>query len=182
MTTTTTTSKRHCVTCGKRKIAYKCEGCSQYFCLIHLPDHHQAFSKELDEIEQKSDLFRETLIEQRKNPHKQSLIQEINQWEEDSIQKIQQTANKARQVLLERAGENVNEIEIKLTKLTTELNEIRKENDFNEIDLNEFKRRLEQLKEELRKPSNISIRQDSSPFIIKISVSTTLGKCFMEIY
>jgi hypothetical protein len=172
----TTTGKTHCVTCGKGKVTYKCEGCSQYFCVIHLPDHHQAFSKELDEIESKSNLFQETLIEQRKNPHKHSLIQQINQWEEDSIHKIQQTAEEARQVLLEHTGENINEIEIKLTRLTKELKEIREENDFNEIVLNEFKQKLEQLEEQLNKPSNISIRQDFSLFIMKISVLTTPSK------
>jgi uncharacterized phage infection (PIP) family protein YhgE len=177
----TTTSKTHCVTCGTRKIAYKCEGCSQYFCIIHLPDHHQAFSKELDEIKDKSNLFRETLIEQRKNPHKHSLIQQINQWEEDSIHKIQQTAEEARQVLLEHTGENINEIEIKLTRLTDELKQTREENDFNEINLNEFKQKLEQLEEQLNKPSNISIRQDFSLFIMKISVLTTPSKSSMNI-
>lgn len=172
----TTTSKTHCVTCETKKDAYKCDGCSQYFCLEHLSDHQQAFSKELDEIKHKSDLFRETLIEHKKNPQKHSLMQQINQWEEESIHKIQQTANEAREVLLERTGESIDEIESKLTSFTEKLKQIREKNDFNEIDLNRFKRKLEQLQEQLRQPSNILIQRFFTLYITKLSVSTTPGK------
>ncbi len=44
------------------------------------------------------------------------------------------------------------------------------ENDFNEIDLREFKRILMQLTEELDKPWNISVQRDSASFINKITV------------
>jgi tRNA uridine 5-carbamoylmethylation protein Kti12 len=179
----TATSITHCVivTCRKGKVAYKCEGCSQYFCIIHLPDHHQAFGKELDKTEEKINLFRETLIKQTTDPQKHSLIQQINQWENDSINKIRQTAEEARQVLLEHIGEHMNEIEIELTKLTEELKQIREENDFNEIDLNKFEPELKKLEEQLNNPSNISIQQDSSAFINKISVIIHAGKCIHRI-
>jgi hypothetical protein len=49
----TSTGKAHCVTCGKEKVDYKCEGCSQNFCLNHLTDHHQFIIKQLDDIEDK---------------------------------------------------------------------------------------------------------------------------------
>jgi chromosome segregation ATPase len=71
---------------------------------------------------------------------------------------LQQTAEEARQLLLIHIDENINQIEIRLTKLIEELNEIRKENDFNEIHLNQFKQKLKKLEEELKKPSNISIQ------------------------
>ncbi len=74
------------------------------------------------------------------------------------IVSLQQTAEEARQLLLIHIDENINQIEIRLTKLIEELNEIRKENDFNEIHLNQFKQKLKKLEEELKKPSNISIQ------------------------
>ena len=43
--------------------------------------------------------FRQTLTEQTTNPQKHSLIQQIDKWEQDSINKIQQTAEEARQLV-----------------------------------------------------------------------------------
>ena len=57
------------------------------------------------------------------------------------------------------------------------MRESRKENDFNELDLNQFKIKLEELAKELDQPSNVSIRQDSTLFINKISVIASSGKC-----
>ena len=57
------------------------------------------------------------------------------------------------------------------------MRESRQENEFNEIDLDQFKTKLEQLAKELDQPPNISIRQDSTAFINKISVIVSSGKC-----
>jgi predicted nucleic acid-binding Zn-ribbon protein len=160
------TSRTHCVTCRQERIAYKCEGCSGNFCFDHLADHRRALGEQLERVEDERNSFRQTLTEQAVNPQKHSLIQQINKWEQDSINKIQQTADKARQLLIEHIGK----IEIKLSELTEQLKQTRKENDFNEIHLNQLKNKLKELKDELNKPSNISIQQDSSSFINKISV------------
>ena len=47
---------------------------------------------------------------------------------------------------------------------------------FNEIDLEKFKIKLEKLAKELNEPTNLSIRQDSESFINKISVNISSGK------
>jgi hypothetical protein len=47
---------------------------------------------------------------------------------------------------------------------------LRKENDFNEIDLRQIQEKLTQLTKERDKPANISIQQDTAPFIHRISV------------
>ena len=61
-----------------------------------------------------------------------------------------------------------------------QLKQIRQDNDFNEIILNQLKQKLKQLEEEFNKSSFISIQQDSSPFINKISVIISSGECFMQ--
>jgi chromosome segregation ATPase len=176
----TTIGKTHCVTCGKDKVAYKCEACSQTFCVNHLADHHRELGLQLDEVEHKRNLFRQTLTEQTTNPQLHSLIQQVNKWEKDSINIIQRTADDARQVLAKHATENMNEIEIKLVELTKQLEITRQENDFNELHLNQFKRKLKQLEEQLKQPSSISIRQESSSFVGRINVVMSSGKCSMQ--
>ena len=46
-----------CVTCGKEKVAYKCEGCSEHFCFNHLANHRQIITKQLDQTEEKTKCF-----------------------------------------------------------------------------------------------------------------------------
>jgi hypothetical protein len=176
----TSTGKAQCVTCGKEKVAYKCAGCSQDFCFNHLADHRQILDQQFDEVEHKRNLLRQKLTEQTTNPEKHSLIQQIDQWENDSINKIHHTAEEARQLLLKHTTKHIEDIEVKLIHMTEQLKQIRQENDFNEIHLKEFKEKLRQLEEQLNKPSNISIRQDSSSFIKKIYVLTA-GKSFINI-
>ncbi len=57
-----------CITCGKDyKITYNCEGCSQNFCVNHLSEHHRQLAKQLDEIEDQRNVFRQILSEQTKD-------------------------------------------------------------------------------------------------------------------
>ncbi|CAF1512149.1 unnamed protein product, partial [Rotaria sp. Silwood1] len=166
----TSTGKPRCITCGKEKAIMKCGGCSQDFCFNHITDHRQELSKALDEIEVNRDLFRQTLTQQTRDPKKHALIQQVDQWERDSINDIRKTAEEARQLLLAHTAEYLNEIEIKLNKLTNQLRESRQENDFYETDLRQWSEELTRLTNELHKPANINLRQDT-PLINKISVN-----------
>ena len=134
----------------------------------------------LDEIAVTRDLLRQTLNEQTIDPQKHSLIQQINEWEHDSIRKIQQTAKEAKQLIIKHTTEHITKIEIKLTRLTDQLRENREENDFVETDLNQWRKELKKLEQEFVKPSNISIQQDSIPLLTKIVVQT-YGKDFIFI-
>jgi hypothetical protein len=49
------------------------------FCFNHLSDHHRAVVKQLNEIEDKRNLFQQNLIEQKANPENQFVIKQINQ-------------------------------------------------------------------------------------------------------
>jgi hypothetical protein len=167
----TGTSKAYCIKCEKERSTLKCAGCSQDFCYNHLTDHRQELNIELDEIETNRDLFREILNEQINNKKHHPLIKQIDKWEEDSIKKIQQTAKECREILFQHTNENIHQLEINFNKLTDEIRQIREENDFNEIDLNKFKQKLTQLSKELDTSRKyISIQQDSSLFINKISI------------
>jgi len=166
----TAIGKTRCVICDKEKATLRCGGCLQEYCNKHLVDHRQELNKQLDEIEMNRDLFRQTLTQQIEQSNNHILIQQIDDWEQKSIQIIQQTAEEARQTVLKNTNEYIHQIEKKLNELTNQLRESREENDFNEINLHQFQEQLDRLTEELSKPSNISIREDSTQFINKISV------------
>ncbi len=98
---TTATGRTQCVTCGKEKATFKCGECSQEFCYNHLTDHKQDLNKQFDQVEVNRDLFRQTLTEHVSKPQQHPLIQQIDRWERNSITVIRQTADEARQTVLE---------------------------------------------------------------------------------
>jgi hypothetical protein len=166
----TATGKTHCVICNKEKATMRCRGCLQEFCYKHLCNHRQDLNKQLDEIEVNRDIFRQSLTRQIEKPNNQILIEQIDDWEQKSIKIIQQTAEDVRQTFLKNTNKHVHQIETELNKLTDQLREIRQEDDFNEINLRLFQEELDKLTNTLIKLSNISIREDSTSFINKISV------------
>ncbi|CAF1343063.1 unnamed protein product, partial [Adineta ricciae] len=155
--------KSRCITCDKEKRAVRCEGCLQLFCYDHLTDHRQELNKQLDHIELHRDRFRQTLNEQANHPQIHVLIKQIEQWEEESIKTIQQTATECRQLIIQHTTKNIQQIETSLAKLSDQLRKIRQENDFNEIDLNQFNQKLKHLSDELNKPSSMAIQQEATP-------------------
>jgi hypothetical protein len=166
-----------CVICRKEKALFNCERCSQIFCSNHIIDHCQQLNKQFEDIQVTCDLFRQKFTERIDDPQKNPLIQRINQWEQDSIKKIQQTAEKTRQIIIKHMIEHKNKIEIKLAKLIDHLQENRKENDFFETELNDWKEELIKLEEDFVKSSNISIEKDSTSLINNIFVQIS-GKHF----
>ena len=169
--------RSRCVTCGKdNKATLRCGGCFQEFCYNDLTGHRQELSKQLDEIEVSRDLFRQTISEQAGKPEKHALIRQINDWERDSIEKIRQTAEEARQTLLQHTAGHVKGIEVDLNKLTDQLRQSREENDFFETDLRHWNEELSRLTKEYAQPSNIILRNDTTSFINKISVLIKSGK------
>lgn len=105
--------KARCVTCGKDKAVMKCGGCSKDFCFNHMTDHRQELSRQLDEIENTRDLFRQSLTEQMSTPQKHALLRQIDQWEQESIYKIREAAEAERQLLMHHTAKYFNEMEIK---------------------------------------------------------------------
>ncbi|CAF0779206.1 unnamed protein product [Adineta steineri] len=159
-----------CSICNKGNTTYICRGCSKDFCFQHLTEHRQILQRQLDEIINDHDQFRQTIIEHKQDSLNSSVIQQINQWEKNSMEKIQQTAQQCREKVIKLTQKSINDIEKKFIELSQKLKEIREENEFNEIDLYHFQLKLTQITEEFLQPSNISIRQDSKEFINKISV------------
>ncbi|CAF0934964.1 unnamed protein product [Adineta steineri] len=173
-------NKTQCFTCNKDKITFSCEGCLQRFCLIHLPEHYQRLNEELNHIIDDYNEFKETINEQKQNPHNHSLIKQINQWEGNSIARIQQKAQNCRDIVIESLQTLINDIEMKFNDLNKQIQQLHKETDFNEISLNYLRNQLIQITQELNNPSNISIQRESQPFINEISIISSKKPKFNE--
>lgn len=116
-------SRTSCVTCENKDISgiFRCEGCSQTFCLKHTNEHRNFLGYELNKI----------LLEHEKlfnilNENKQQsslLLDQINQWEKNSIIKIKQTAQDARIQIQQLNQSQKSKINIFITKEMRVLND-----------------------------------------------------------
>ncbi|CAF4219052.1 unnamed protein product [Rotaria socialis] len=169
----TSSNKSRCATCGKNIGTFTCRGCSQDFCLSHAQEHRQLLGKQMDEdVILMHDQFQQCLNEQVKQPSLHPLMKEINEWEKQSIEKIQLAAQDARQKVLNIISKHTDNVIIALTSIKEQLSRARDDDDFFESDINEWKENLEKLKTDLNTPKAITIKFDNkmNSFIPKISV------------
>jgi hypothetical protein len=145
----------------KQKGTFKCEGCSQIFCSKHSLDHRYQLTHKLEEIELARDLIYQTFIQQYEH---HSLLDRIEQWEQKSIMKIHQSAEEARQRILE---EKII-FEQKLKDITNQLRQAREDDDFIEMDFDQWIRKLDELEKELLHAKNILIEDRSTLMLRKI--------------
>ncbi|CAF0719615.1 unnamed protein product [Adineta steineri] len=132
--------------------------------------HQQILNEELNHIINDYDQFKQRINEQKQNPQNHSLIKQINQWERNSIEIIQQKAEDYREVLIKFVETFIYDIEIKFNDLSKQMKQIHEENEFNEINLNYLRNQLIEIIKELNNPSYISIQQDSAAFINEILI------------
>ncbi|CAF4377406.1 unnamed protein product, partial [Adineta steineri] len=113
--------------------------------------------------------------EQKPNSHDLSLIDQINQWEKNSIDKIKQKAKDCIEIVI-KSSQTFNDIEKKFNNLSEQIKQIHKEDEFNEINLNYLRNQLIEITQELNSPLDISIQQDSQSFVNEISVILSKSK------
>ncbi|CAM4882634.1 unnamed protein product [Rotaria socialis] len=150
---------------------HQCGGCSEKFCWQDLPKHHQEHVLELEKIGTDCDAFQQKVNEQQQDLNHRPLIQQVNEWERDSIMKIKQRAEDCRQRLIKSADDNIIKMKMKLNQFIADLRKMRDDDDFNEIHLNRLRLLLEELKKKREKPLNVSILEEPTSFINKISIS-----------
>ncbi|CAF1579667.1 unnamed protein product [Adineta steineri] len=140
---------------------------------MDLTEHRQILNNELHQIINDYDEFKENIYEQKPNPHDLSLLDQIYQWEIDSIEKIQHKAQECREIVIKLSPKFINDIEKKFKDLNEQIKQIREENDFNEINLEYLRNELTKITVELNNSSKISIEHGAQSFINDISIITS---------
>ncbi|CAF1130705.1 unnamed protein product [Adineta steineri] len=173
-------NKTLCYTCNEEKITFHCKGCSKEFCLTDLTEHCEILTSELHSITYQYNEFQQTINEQKQNPHNHLLIEQIDQWEIESIDKIQQKAKEYRENVTKSFQACINDIEMKFKDFDEQIKQIQKENECNEISLDYLRNQLKEMTEELNNPSKIFIKEDSQSFINEISIISSKKSNFNE--
>jgi hypothetical protein len=157
----------------KQAAVTNCEGCSKAFCIKHIIDHRRLLDEEMNVIIDEHDYLKNMLNQQTTKPDSHPLIKEIDQWEKESIAKIQKRAHKLRQELFQSTAAYTSDLSKKLQQLSEQLKRGREHDDFIETDLQDWKKTLENLKTNLISPSTISINRDDNVSLVhNISITS----------
>ena len=168
----------------KQTAATNCEGCSQPFCTKHFIEHRLGLGEEINVIISEQNELQETFNQQPTEPDSHPFVKRIDEWEKESIAKIQQKAKDLRLELIRLTTIHNGELSKKLRYLSEQLNENRKNDNFIEIDLQQWKTTLKDLKAMLNSSSMFSFeKHDDSPLLQNISLVFIIeNELFEEVF
>jgi hypothetical protein len=128
------------------------------------------------------DQLQENLLEQTKKSIDHPLMKQIDKWENDSIEKIHQTANKAREDLLFIIEKHTNKIKQDFVDLTKELKTARNNDQFFENNLKEWIQKLNHLSTHLETLPEINFQylNNNPSFISNILINELLNERFQQ--
>ncbi|CAF3317368.1 unnamed protein product [Rotaria socialis] len=164
-----------CSMCGKVPSLSFCVGCERVFCTEHVEQHRLDLSSLLDRTILEHDQCKQKIIQYTEESKSHPLMKQIDEWEKQSIEKIQQVAVDARKQVLRTFGLFASDAITIMKTLTEELTKAQDNDNFFEKDLRQWMDRLTKVKKELDKPPTISIRKGGSdvPFISKIIINVS---------
>ena len=173
--------KKRCVKCAedqRTSNVFTCNGCERSFCARHVNQHRDELNTQLELITQDCDLIKDGLNQSSIN---HLLFKDIDVWEKRMVKKIQTTAEIARNDLRELVNRSNQRMMDLFNDLANNIRSVRKTEDFSESELDQWKEKLNQLKNELNSPVDCRLDKDreNSIYLIKIQLS---GDRFGEIY
>ena len=155
-------AKRYCIACNKTGIIMLCDRCEQTYCDKHIAEHRQKLPNQLNEIMHEHELIQDEL---RQTTNNQSLFQTVDQWENDSIVKIQTTAQTLRDELREMITSSKQRLSTTCRDLVENLRSNRDQGAFCQHDLAQTMRQLQQLKSKVSSRLSVQLVEDKQSTI-----------------
>lgn len=156
-----------CSVCEKQLGTSYCTGCGSYFCTKHFGTHRQTLSVELELILTHRNTLQEKIQHKNKHSsnHQNPLFEQIDEWQTTTIQKVKQTADRARAQLTELLEAKRSKLSHEFKRFSQELVDLKQSENFVEHDLIRLKRLLQQLNHDLKhwhQPTTIEIHTEQT--------------------
>ncbi len=107
-----------------------------------MTDHRQKLGEEMNAIISEYEHLKNIFTQHKSNQNLHPLIKQIDDWEKESIEKIQLKAKELREQLLQPAAMQINELFKRFEPVLEQLNKGRELDGFIETDLNLWKETL----------------------------------------
>jgi hypothetical protein len=150
----------------KQSAVITCEGWSTAFCMKHMNDHRRLLDEKIKPIISQCDSLKKVLNGQTTEPDINILLKKIDNWEKQSIAKIQQEAKKCRQRLRQPNTVLMSDSSKKLQELSEQLKKSREDLNFIETDLKHWQQQLKDLEAELTTPPKVYMNQHNNDSLL----------------
>ena len=158
--------KKTCFVCQKESGICSCTGCKKLFCRKDFNDHCQWLSGELEKVIEDRDQLQERMNNKEKIfGFRSSLLTQIDQWENDTLEKVDRAADRTRHYIVQVLDEKEKKMENDFKNFTMQLRDRQNMQNINENDLTDLKNKihlLEELFEQLTDSSSLMIHTEKS--------------------
>ncbi len=148
-----------CTLCNERNGNTRCEGCYTLFCLPCMNKHHDELVQQFQSLMDIRNEVKQSFGSTSSNEKQVSCTIEIDKWEQEMIERIQQIATKSRMNVNEIILKHMNEVSHRFEELSTNMQQREKEGSYLENDIERVKNQLDQLKNDIQQV-NEKIRID----------------------
>ncbi|UJR17818.1 hypothetical protein I4U23_004717 [Adineta vaga] len=196
MTSSSSFEQRSCCVClAESRSSIKdirgtniCGGCAKRFCNGHYKNHRADIDKQFQHLGEEHDLLAEQLNHITSiDPMTLPLMEEINRWEVETIDQVRLAATSARQNIVKLLQQDNDVIKNQFKTFTNELKEKESKSEYDEIDIEEIKAKLSELKQQIGNLSDETIKieyqkieWDTLILTYKIINCPTLDKPLMQ--
>jgi archaellum component FlaC len=166
--------------CEKGTGIYHCTGCNKYFCKKDFHNHRETPNNKLYGYIEDRNALQEKIHKsnQQKNICSPLLLQ-IDDWQKETIEKVKEVAEQARQQVIQILKTKQTEITYEFEKFSHELIQLKETEDFAEEDLKRLKqtiKRLDQDLKQLARPLEIELHREESQKIAWNRLIYVVGK------
>ncbi|CAF2573481.1 unnamed protein product [Rotaria sp. Silwood2] len=171
-----------CTICGAMVGVFICRGCTKNYCLLHTSEHRDLLQRSMNEINHNCDLLKDNIQGQQAYEYQRLIMEQIEQWEQQSIEKIRRLADDTRQQISIIIRDHSSNLKEKLEELQQQLETARQDGGFYEDDLREWTERLDELQRLLTQHKTFKINEitDSTSFISRISIADVSNVTFRK--
>ncbi len=157
---------RQCHTCKKETGAMHCIGCDAYFCTKDFRGHREILFSKMDGlVEKRNDLQAKINDTAQKSNSRSPLITRIDKWEETTIEKVKQAADRARQDVCQLLNSKRMKITTNFKTFSEELVHLKETENFVEHDLTRLKQKIDNFYQDLQQimqPPMIDLHTEQS--------------------
>jgi methyl-accepting chemotaxis protein len=145
-----TTSKR-CSACNKELGPMHCTVCDEYFCSKDFKTHREGIFTEMDKIVEERNRLQDVINNTvQSNDQQNPVIEQINQWQNNIIEKVKQVAAQARQQAIQLMNYKLIKINTEFKDFSQELAHLKESEDYVEPDLRQLNQMISQFEQILR--------------------------------
>jgi hypothetical protein len=167
---------QNCSLCNNPMGIYTCHGCCRAFCVEHSVTHRNQLQAQLRDLRHRHNAMQTNVNNYNPQNDRRNLIEEINNWKQQSIQKIEQAAREALTNVMGMLSVNgQSQLDPLLechTAFADRLQQAETTKDFRERHLDYWQQFLDDLQQNFNRfrTAHIGIEYCKMPFISKIIV------------